>query len=55
LASLRPVRPADAVTCPTCHGTGQPRLASGEVLTNIVCQCGGLAWIPAAEAEQASR
>ena len=42
LAAIRPVRPADALPCTTCDGTG--RLI--DVPDNIVCACGGLGWLP---------
>ena len=42
LAAIRPVRPADAVRCTTCDGTG--RLV--DVPENVVCACGGLGWLP---------
>ncbi|MGH9579437.1 MAG: hypothetical protein ACRD2R_00460 [Terriglobales bacterium] len=42
LAVIRPVRPADAVPCTTCDGTG--RLTG--VPDNVVCACGGLGWLP---------
>lgn len=43
LAAIRPVRPADAVPCTACDGTG--RLTG--VPDNVVCACGGLGWLPA--------
>ena len=42
LAAIRPVRPADALPCTTCDGTG--RLV--DVPENVVCACGGLGWLP---------
>jgi hypothetical protein len=42
LKMIRPVRPADAVPCTACDGTGR---LSG-VPQNIVCACGGLGWLP---------
>ena len=42
LATIRPVRPTDAVPCTSCDGTG--RLAG--VPENVVCSCGGLGWLP---------
>jgi hypothetical protein len=42
LATIRPVRPADAVPCTSCDGTGQ---LTG-VPENVVCACGGLGWLP---------
>jgi hypothetical protein len=43
LATIRPVRPSDAVPCTSCDGTG--RLAG--MPDNVVCACGGLGWLPA--------
>ena len=44
IPGIMPERPADARTCPSCHGSGgvhpQP---------NIICECGGLGWVPGAE------
>jgi hypothetical protein len=42
LKMIRPVRPADAVPCTSCDGTGR----MPEVPENIVCACGGLGWLP---------
>jgi hypothetical protein len=42
LAMIRPVRPADAVPCTSCDGTG--RLTG--MPENVVCACGGLGWLP---------
>jgi hypothetical protein len=46
LANLRPVRKPEDPTCETCGGTGRPRLPPG-VENSIICECGGLGWIPA--------
>jgi hypothetical protein len=35
-----PPRPAGALTCQTCHGTG-----SIQQLPTVICQCGGVGWI----------
>jgi hypothetical protein len=44
LAMLIPPRPADAVTCGHCDGSGvMPEFPEIE---NIVCYCGGLGWLP---------
>jgi len=48
LASLRPVRQPDDPTCQTCGGTGRPTLPPD--VDNIICECGGLGWIPAGSA-----
>jgi hypothetical protein len=45
LKSLRPVRPATAVTCPGCRGNGRPTGVPDHI-TNVGCYCGGLGWIP---------
>jgi hypothetical protein len=42
LASIQPVRPADAVACAACDGTG--RLPGWP--ENLLCACGGLGWLP---------
>jgi hypothetical protein len=42
LTAIRPARPADAVPCTTCDGSG--RIPS--VPENVVCACGGLGWLP---------
>jgi hypothetical protein len=51
LASLRPVRTADAIDCPHCGGTGRPTVEGRPVPENILCFCGGLGWIFKEEAE----
>jgi hypothetical protein len=43
LASIRPVRPADAVPCTACDGSG--RLPNAP--ENLLCACAGLGWLPA--------
>ena len=40
LAELRPPRPADAVECAFCKGTGRQVTAS-----DGICICGGLGWM----------
>ena len=42
IAGLAPVRDASARVCASCGGSG--KLAS--VAENIVCECGGLGWVP---------
>ena len=46
LAHLRPVRGADDPDCPSCGGTGRLRLPP-EAEGKIICECGGLGWLPA--------
>ena len=42
LASIRPVRAADAIPCKSCDGTGRiPGMPE-----NITCACGGMGWLP---------
>jgi len=55
LAALRPVRAADAVDCPGCHGTGRPLVDGRPLPGDILCQCAGLGWVPPDEAGQAAR
>jgi hypothetical protein len=55
LAALRPVRPANAVDCVLCGGTGRPTIEGQPVPDNIRCFCGGLGWLLPGETEQASR
>lgn len=40
LHALRPERPANAVTCDRCGGTGQIR-----GVPQIICECGGVGWL----------
>ena len=43
LQQFIPCRPADALDCPQCNGTGHlPELFP----KNFVCSCGGLGWLP---------
>jgi hypothetical protein len=53
LLSLLPQRPAEAINCPGCSGTGilVARFAKPE-LRHIVCRCGGSGWITPEESEQ---
>jgi len=45
ISGLRPERGPDVKICPSCGGTG--RLTRfGEPPVNVVCECGGLGWIP---------
>ena len=45
LRRLIPLRPASARTCSGCQGTGK---ISGlpPNLENVICECGGIGWIP---------
>lgn len=43
---LAPVRPSDAGDCGTCGGTGQFPGVAGSGVEGIVCECGGLGWLP---------
>ena len=43
LAPLVPVRPADAIDCPACHGSGS--IQRGKPLAGFSCYCGGLGWL----------
>jgi hypothetical protein len=45
LQRLVPRRPPSATTCETCCGSGTIRGPLGQV-TEIICTCGGLGWIP---------
>ena len=47
LAHLRPQRGPDDPVCPLCGGRGSPVQFPPRVRRSIVCQCGGLGWIPA--------
>jgi len=42
LAPLVPRRPADAVDCPACNGSGV--LRHGEPPSGLPCYCGGVGW-----------
>jgi hypothetical protein len=42
LAALLPPRPADALTCSNCGGTGTLALPA-------TCSCGGAGWVPASD------
>jgi hypothetical protein len=47
LPFLAPPRPADAIACSSCDGTGKVKRPPGfEHLSEIVCTCGGLGWLP---------
>jgi hypothetical protein len=55
LLSLLPARPADAITCSACQGTGIVEAKfSNPSWKSIICACGGAGWFPrAAVSEQA--
>lgn len=54
LADLVPSRPADAVNCHYCNGTGIDRYVAEHALNSdvIVCYCGGLGWLPEDEGQE---
>ena len=45
---LVPPRPADAVDCPDCRGTGRIPFPEGSehLADRVVCYCGGIGWLP---------
>ncbi|WP_437774914.1 hypothetical protein [Sorangium sp. So ce1097] len=45
LKPLVPPRPADAVDCSYCAGTGRVRDVPAELAESLVCYCGGLGWL----------
>ncbi|MCI0681208.1 MAG: hypothetical protein L0Y71_03815 [Gemmataceae bacterium] len=45
LAPLVPRRPADAVTCSWCGGSGRHLAIPAEFADRFVCCCGGLGWL----------
>ncbi len=45
LASLVPQRPAAAIDCPSCSGSGTCVPATPDVFDAFVCVCGGLGWV----------
>jgi hypothetical protein len=49
LLSLLPSRPPDAVTCPSCEGTGVVEVSlQNRTLRNLLCACSGAGWVPSA-------
>jgi len=52
IAHLAPVRTAGDPACPTCHGRGYPAQLPPKLRYWIVCQCGGLGWVPTALANR---
>lgn len=45
LAALVPHRPANAVTCPSCGGSGRCLDLPVRLAEYVVCSCGGLGWL----------
>ena|SRR5690349_224668 len=43
LASLVPFRPADAIDCPACQGSGVSQDSAGP--SGFSCYCGGMGWL----------
>lgn len=52
LRSLIPKRPADALICPHCQGTGIESFSAAHNIAGVVCFCGGLGWLPKESAER---
>jgi hypothetical protein len=46
LLALIPEKPADAVQCSSCVGTGVEPFSAKNGIDNLVCYCGGLGWVP---------
>ena len=46
LATLIPVRPSDARTCPDCNGSGVNPVTSDPKYAMVICLCGGTGWLP---------
>jgi hypothetical protein len=46
LTPLVPSRPADALVCPSCGGSGRCSGLPPDLADKIVCYCGGLGWLP---------
>src|SRR5262245_59487346 len=53
LSYLTPRRGPDDPVCPTCEGRGYPAKLPPKLRYWIMCQCGGLGWIPRAVAQLA--
>ena len=47
LAHIEPLRTPDDPDCSSCGGTGVPDLPAEVPRDRIICECGGLGWIPA--------
>jgi hypothetical protein len=45
LATLRPERPTNAVTCSSCGGSGRLIIGGRPAPENVRCFCGGLGWL----------
>jgi hypothetical protein len=50
LTWLQPVRTSDAVVCTTCSGTGRPSFGGEPAPENVLCECGGMGWLPPSDA-----
>ena len=48
LGCLMPRKPATAVTCPHCGGSGRISGLPQDLVKTITCHCGGLGWLPKA-------
>ena len=50
LPFLLPARTPDAVACESCRGTGRLTFGPGSehLSDKVICECGGLGWLPAA-------
>jgi len=46
LAPLVPRRPPDAVVCSHCGGSGRFSGLPDQLADRVVCNCGGLGWLP---------
>jgi hypothetical protein len=46
LAPFVPQRPANAITCPHCDGTGTPQHVPTSARGRLICLCGGVGWLP---------
>jgi hypothetical protein len=45
LRALIPARPASAVTCEQCQGSGDPFTHNQSLRGKIICSCGGVGWL----------
>ena len=50
LAQLAPHRPADAIVCPSCGGSGKLIGLPERLASHVICECGGLGWISGEQA-----
>lgn len=46
LKPLVPDRPADVRECESCRGTGIVTGLPNNLVTDVICYCGGLGWLP---------